>query len=237
MSFATGDIIDYRSLCAAENASLQRGMNYRLNPGYSVVLMSVRPGAPYDDEITNNGQELIYEGHDIPRSRANPLPKKKDQELRTPKGTLSENGKFFEASDQFKNGLRAAEIVRVYEKIKSGIWAFAGTFELLDAWPKQSAGRRVYKFKLKIIDSVGVENSGADNPSDAGDLVHNRIIPSSVKLAVWKRDKGKCTDCGSKNNLHFDHILPFSRGGSSTSVENIQLLCARHNLRKSNKII
>ncbi len=73
--------------------------------------------------------------------------------------------------------------------------------------------------------------------SGADDLAHNRIIPSAVKQAVWKRDQGKCIECGSKDNLHFDHILPFSKGGSSVLVENIQLFCARHNLQKSDKLI
>jgi 5-methylcytosine-specific restriction endonuclease McrA len=68
------------------------------------------------------------------------------------------------------------------------------------------------------------------------ELDHNRIIPSDVKLAVWKRDDGKCVQCDSRDNLHFDHILPFSKGGSSIVVENVQLLCARHNLRKSARI-
>ncbi len=34
-------------------------------------------------------------------------------------------------------------------------------------------------------------------------------------LEVWKRDKGRCVMCGSDNNLHYDHDLPFSKGGSS----------------------
>ncbi len=66
---------------------------------------------------------------------------------------------------------------------------------------------------------------------------HNRMIPTSVKLEVWKRDKGQCVTCGSKDNLHFDHILPYSKGGTSLKVANIQLLCARHNLEKHDKII
>ena len=224
-------------MCDHEDASLQRGMNYRLNPSHSVVLMSVRSGAPYDDEIQEDGQVLVYEGHDVPRSESNPIPKTINQELKTPAGTSTENGRFFEAAQQFKDGLRAAEVVRVYEKIKSGIWAFAGTFELLDAWPKQSGGRRVYKFKLKIVDSVDSAVRKMNRPSGADELAHNRIIPSAVKQAVWKRDQGKCIECGSKDNLHFDHILPFSKGGSSVLTENIQLLCARHNLQKSDKLI
>ena len=76
-----------------------------------------------------------------------------------------------------------------------------------------------------------------NRPSDADDLAHNRIIPSTVMHAVWKRDQGKCIECGSIDNLQFDHILPFSKGDSSVLVKNIQLLCARHNLQKSDKSI
>jgi len=237
MSFGAGEIIGYRQMCDVEDASLQRGMNYRLAAGHSVVLMSVRSGAPYDDEIQDDGQVLVYEGHDVPKSASNPTPKTRDQELTTPSGTLTENGRFFDAAEHFKKGLRVAEVVRVYEKIKSGIWAFAGTFELLDAWPQQSGGRRVYKFKLKLVDSNVPADRKSHRPPGADDLAHNRIIPSQVKQAVWKRDHGKCVECGSKDNLHFDHILPFSKGGSSVLVENIQLLCARHNLQKSDKLI
>jgi 5-methylcytosine-specific restriction endonuclease McrA len=68
------------------------------------------------------------------------------------------------------------------------------------------------------------------------DIEHNRLIPTSVKLAAWKRDKGKCIKCGSQDNLHFDHIIPYSKGGSSLVAENIQILCARHNLEKKDKI-
>jgi len=67
-------------------------------------------------------------------------------------GIKTENGKFFEAAKQFKEGLRPPESVKVYEKIKSGIWAFAGTFSLIDASPKQSGGRKVFKFKLMLVD-------------------------------------------------------------------------------------
>jgi len=41
------DILSYREMCDAENVqTLQRGMNYRLNPQYSVILMSQRSNAP-----------------------------------------------------------------------------------------------------------------------------------------------------------------------------------------------
>ena len=60
-------------------------------------------------------------------------------------------------------------------------------------------------------------------------------IPKDVVDTVWNRDGGKCVYCGSNENLHLDHIIPFSKG-RDTSVENLQLLCQKCNLEKSNKI-
>lgn len=60
-------------------------------------------------------------------------------------------------------------------------------------------------------------------------------IPDDVKLLVWSRDGGACIRCGSKDQLHFDHIIPVAKGGSNLPV-NIQLLCQTCNLKKSDKI-
>ncbi len=60
-------------------------------------------------------------------------------------------------------------------------------------------------------------------------------IPEDVKLLVWARDGGCCVRCGSKQELHFDHIIPVAKGGGN-SEENIQLLCQTCNLKKSDKI-
>lgn len=60
-------------------------------------------------------------------------------------------------------------------------------------------------------------------------------IPEDVKLLVWARDGGACVQCGSKINLHFDHIIPVAKGGGNISA-NIQILCQICNLRKSDKI-
>ncbi len=60
-------------------------------------------------------------------------------------------------------------------------------------------------------------------------------IPEDVKLLVWARDGGCCVRCGSKHDLHFDHIIPVAKGGGS-SERNIQILCQPCNLRKSDKI-
>ena len=63
----------------------------------------------------------------------------------------------------------------------------------------------------------------------------SRSISEQVKNAVWRRDEGKCVQCGSNENLEFDHIIPFSKGGANTK-RNIQLLCESCNRAKSDNI-
>ena len=60
-------------------------------------------------------------------------------------------------------------------------------------------------------------------------------IPREVVDAVYRRDGARCVYCGSTENLQLDHIIPFSKGGATT-LENLQLLCQKCNLEKSNKI-
>jgi hypothetical protein len=60
-------------------------------------------------------------------------------------------------------------------------------------------------------------------------------IPESVRLFVWQRDKGQCIQCGSRERLEFDHIIPIVAGGSNTE-RNIQLLCESCNRSKSSTI-
>ena len=106
-----------------------------------------------------------------------------------------------------------------------------GVFHLVDSWREKATNRWVFKFKL-----IAVENECDFDLPDAV-IERRRIIPTRVKLEVWKRDGGRCTQCGAAVELHFDHVLPYAKGGTSVKAENVQLLCARHNLQKSDKII
>jgi 5-methylcytosine-specific restriction endonuclease McrA len=56
-------------------------------------------------------------------------------------------------------------------------------------------------------------------------------IPREVRLDVWRRDRGRCVECGSGFELQYDHVIPFSMGGATTA-ENLQLLCADCNRAK-----
>lgn len=61
----------------------------------------------------------------------------------------------------------------------------------------------------------------------------SRTIPAWIQEFVFERDGRKCVACDSNNNLCFDHVLPFSKGGSSVHPSNLQLLCAKCNSEKS----
>jgi len=227
----TGDVITYLEMCSFEHSSLQRGMNFHLDGDVSVLLMSTRDGAPYDDQVQDGGSVLIYEGHDAPRSRGGPDPKAIDQPMHSDSGSLTQNGQFHHAAHRRKAQATGLELVRVYEKVRRGIWVFNGTFDLVDAWQAESGGRMVFKFRLELLDAVSDSAITKSVPD------HSRIIPSHVKQQVWKRDKGQCVQCGSTDHLHFDHIIPYSKGGTSLVADNIQLLCARHNLDKRDRIV
>jgi SAD/SRA domain/HNH endonuclease len=219
-------------MCSAIGVNLQRGMNFRLRDAESVILMSLRPGAPYADQVEDEGRVLIYEGHDVSRSVSGPHPKQVDQPERNPGGSLTQNGLFAEAVRKYRNGTASPERVRVYEKIRSGIWVYNGRFDLVDCWTEQSAGRKVFKFKLQFSGTDDRDSTTIAPPTSEDD----RLIPSWVKLEVWKRDQGRCRNCGTTSGLHFDHIIPYSKGGSSKDPENIQILCGRHNLAKRDNI-
>ena len=61
----------------------------------------------------------------------------------------------------------------------------------------------------------------------------SRYISETTKKVVYARDGGKCKCCGSSQSLEYDHITPYSCGGSS-DASNIQLLCLKCNRSKSN---
>ena len=63
-----------------------------------------------------------------------------------------------------------------------------------------------------------------------------RFPSERLKVQVLMRDGNKCKLCGitlTGDNIHFDHILAWSKGGETT-LENIQVLCETHNLAKGN---
>ena len=88
--------------------------------------------------------------------------------------------------------------------------------------------KQVTVFKNGISENLIKE---ADNRTKK----RSRKISQKVKDEVWNRDNGKCVECGSNEDLEFDHIIPHSKGGANT-YRNIQLLCEPCNRSKSAKI-
>ena len=60
---------------------------------------------------------------------------------------------------------------------------------------------------------------------------NKRYIPKATRKAVFIRDNNSCVKCGATENLHIDHEIALSRGGSN-DVDNLQVLCRDCNLRK-----
>ena len=64
-------------------------------------------------------------------------------------------------------------------------------------------------------------------------FAQSRYISQTTKKIVYSRDGGVCQCCTDYENLEYDHISPYSCGGSS-DVSNNQLLCRKCNRSKSN---
>lgn len=227
MDWSNNSIVEWYDIARKEHIS-QKGMNFGINPNYSIILMSQRDNSPYNDHIYPDGITIEYEGHDVQKDNN----KEYDQEARTASGTLTENGKFIKAVETYKQ-TGIPEKVKVYEKIIPNRWSLKGMFDLLDYKVVNDGKRNVFRFILKLNSSTDIHSNQAEN---ARVLPHTRLVPSSVKQEVYIRDHGKCVLCGSTENLHFDHDLPFSKGGTSLSADNIRILCQKCNLKKSNKI-
>lgn len=231
MSKIQDDILSYREMCDAENVqTLQRGMNFRMNPAYSVILMSQRSNAPYKDKVHDDGITIEYEGHDVTRKSYTHDPKNEDQPEKLPSGRLTQNGYFIKAAKEHKEQKSPPELVKVYEKVFPGVWSLKGYFDLIDYKIVYNGTRNVFRYILKLSEKQDRQGS------EPIQIEHTRLIPSEVKREVWKRDGGKCVMCAGTKNLHFDHDLPYSKGGTSLSAKNVRLLCMRHNLQKSDKI-
>jgi hypothetical protein len=105
---------------------------------------------------------------------------------------------------------------------------------------RNSSGLSDEEIKLLIRDALDRERKKLERLQSlyaSGDSGQHRrvVIPNDVRMFVWKRDGGVCVKCGSNRNLEYDHIIPVSKGGSSTA-RNLQLLCEDCNRDKSNHI-
>lgn len=229
------DILTFHDVISRERINLQRGMNYRpAQKTYSILLMSALKNSAYNDGFDEKGKRLTYEGEDTTR-RESRTPKEHDQPLFSKSGRLTNNALFFKAVEDFKYRRRKfPETVQVYEKIANNVWSDKGRFDLVDVEYRFSEveGRKVFKF---ILQPKSLRNARDDEEIE--EFEFSRRIPTAIKQLVWERDGGRCIKCGDRTDLHFDHVIPWSKGGSSADAKNVQILCGRHNQQKSNHIL
>ncbi len=98
--------------------------------------------------------------------------------------------------------------------------------------------KEMAQFCLEKVDPLIKETKPTTTP-ELNTKSEKRAIPHSIKIQVWKKDHGKCRYfdsvtkryCHSTHLIQIDHIKPWSKGGQS-NLENLQLLCAAHNLHK-----
>ena len=69
-----------------------------------------------------------------------------------------------------------------------------------------------------------------------------RMPPKDIEFAVILRDKGKCQlrypgICLVDQKLTVDHIYPWSKGGSSTDMNNLQTACRPCNQAKGARVL
>lgn len=82
--------------------------------------------------------------------------------------------------------------------------------------------------KARTIERALAEQQGIESGSRRS---RRERIPQSIQNEVWNRDGGRCVECGSRERLEYDHIVPVARGGSNTA-RNLQLLCESCNRAK-----
>lgn len=98
----------------------------------------------------------------------------------------------------------------------------------------------------EVFPKLGDENESIDTDlsNKAGAFTHftKRDINLRLRFLIFQRDKFKCRICGASpakdpcDELHVDHIKPWSKGGE-TIENNLQTLYSICNLVKSNLII
>ena len=99
------------------------------------------------------------------------------------------------------------------------------------AYQNREKNEKVERKKISDKEWIGeTDEDWGESDAIQGNRKISIKIPSRVKKHVFKRDKGKCSHCGSKKHIEYEHIIPLSEGGKNT-VGNVKLLCQECNRR------
>lgn len=107
----------------------------------------------------------------------------------------------------------------------------------LSLWPWQEAVKAVWLHRVEVLaryeEVVRSPSTEIHIPSVVvlKDYVHPQKRVAFTRFNLFLRDEFRCQYCGARGELTFDHVVPRSRGGT-TSWENVVAACAKCNLRK-----
>jgi hypothetical protein len=93
-----------------------------------------------------------------------------------------------------------------------------------------SAIEQAVDLALEKWDPMGTAHSAPARKTKVETKVKSKYIPVAIRSEVFMRDRGECRNCGSRNFLQIDHVIPFAKGGES-EVSNLRLLCRSCNQR------
>lgn len=129
--------------------------------------------------------------------------------------------------------------IGTYEK-RFGGWRNA--LKAFIDWINLDDKEQEYYEDIILDENTGATNNNESNESEKSYSVKHRHrtprdINNRLRVKVLYRDKSRCCLCGASAKdptvtLHVDHIFPWSKGGE-TVMENLQTLCSKCNLGKS----
>jgi len=111
----------------------------------------------------------------------------------------------------------------------------------LSLWSWQDAIKAVFLDRVNIVSEyeAAVHSPTFEMKLPSVVVLKNYIRPNRhpafTRFNVFLRDKFECQYCGSPSELTFDHVVPRSKGGTTT-WENVCAACSPCNLKKGNKL-
>jgi hypothetical protein len=136
-----------------------------------------------------------------------------------------------EVTDGFANGENRNER-EVMHEVERFLYSEPSQWEFIKQFDTSELGCNVFGH----ICPVFITAEGATETKEGRRV--SREIPRGVMLKVVRRDGQICQKCHEPvpdNEVEFDHIIPFSKGGPSTA-ENLRLVHRSCNRKKSNSL-
>ena len=210
-------IVSAAELAAREGVNLQKGMNFRDRGGQLSVFLVLSHEGRFMDEWDEDSETYVYQGHDSTTTEGGKL---RDQIAMYPDGRITENGKFFRAGNDFKDGSRREPLqVQVYEKLDPGVWYDKGIFNIVDAKHEAISDRKVFKFYLQLADAEFY------TPHDPDKM--ERMLSASEKGALWERCGGRCVECATQHGLRMIEV----------HGKGLELRCGKHGANRGSGLL